>query len=353
MIHSESQSLPGFPRMSRATLHRVIKRQGFVVKKRNKKMMVYQRMDVVAHRHRYLRSITDYRTNNHKIFYQDETWINTNHTREYIWLYTGGEDMGLLEETTWKGGLNVPTGVGRRIIVNDLGCEDGFLGCGECFVGVKNSADYHNEMNGIHFERWWVDEVLPALPQKAVVVVDAAKYHSRCTEESKSPTTQWRKKEIQDWLTSKNIAFGPKDTIPILLALSKEIVVMKKFILEDLTEKYCKTSGKEIHILRLPIGHCELNPIELIWAQAKNEVARKNTKFNITTVKDLMIKALNNVTKENWKKAIDHVQKVERDFRKVDFAEDNGGPQVERMIIQVSSNDSDGESDDDFSDEDF
>ena len=51
MIHSESQSLPGFPRMSRATLHRVIKRQGFVVKKRNKKMMVYQRMDVVAHRH--------------------------------------------------------------------------------------------------------------------------------------------------------------------------------------------------------------------------------------------------------------------------------------------------------------
>ena len=68
-----------------------------------------------------------------------------------------------------------------------------------------------------------------------------------------------------------------------------------------------------------------------------------------------MIKALNNVIKENWKKGINHVQKVDRDLRIVDFAEDSGGLQlqVERMIIQMSSNDSDSESDDDFSDEDF
>ena len=28
---------------------------------------------------------------------------------------------------------------------------------------------------------------------------------------------------------------------------------------------------------RLPVGHCELNPIELIWAQVKGEVAKTNT----------------------------------------------------------------------------
>ena len=68
-----------------------------------------------------------------------------------------------------------------------------------------------------------------------------------------------------------------------------------------------------------------------------------------------MIKALNNVIKENWKKGINHVQKVDRDLRIVDFAEDSGGLQlqVERMIIQMSSNDSDSESDDDFSDDEF
>ena len=80
--------------------------------------------------------------------------MNAHHTREYIWQYIGSENVELLEDTTWKGGLNVPSGVGRRIIVNDIGSEDGFFGCGEVFVGEKNSDDYHKEMNGVHFETW-------------------------------------------------------------------------------------------------------------------------------------------------------------------------------------------------------
>ena len=116
-------------------------------------------------------------------------------------------------------------------------------------------------MNGVHFETWWKEKVLPLLPPKSVVVIDQAKYHSRLTEECKKPTSSWRKKNIQEWLKSRNKKFNEKDTIPILLALCKEIVIHKKFILEEITENYCTTSGKEIFILRLPIGHCELNPI--------------------------------------------------------------------------------------------
>ena len=36
-----------------------------------------------------------------------------------------------------------------------------------------------------------------------------------------------------------------------------------------------------------------------------------------------MIKALNNVTVENWKKAIGHAIKVKDTFRKIDFTEDS------------------------------
>ena len=87
----------------------------------------------------------------------------------------------------------------------------------------KNSSDYHNEMNSVHFERWWKDNVLPRLPDKSVVVIDNAKYYSRQTEKSKAPTTAWRKAEIQKWLQDKRITFNKKDTVPVLLQKSKEV----------------------------------------------------------------------------------------------------------------------------------
>ena len=175
-----------------------------------------------------------------------------------------------MEHTKWNGGLNVPVGAGKRLIINHIGSEDGFLeGCGECFVGKKDSGDYHNEMNSQHFERWWEDVVLPRLPDKSVALIDNAKYHTWQTDDSKSPTTSWRKQMIRDWLTEKGKPFKEKDTVPILLALSKEIFVEKKYVLETITEKYCKAENKEIIILRLPVCHSELNAIELIWAQVK------------------------------------------------------------------------------------
>ena len=66
--------------------------------------------------------------------------------------------------------------------------------------------------------------------------------------------------------------------------------------------------GRNIKILRLPVGHSELNPIELIWAQVKSEVARKNTMFKITDVKYFMNNALQGVTGLNWSKAINNVR---------------------------------------------
>ena len=202
-IQKDVSQLLGFPDISRTSLARYVKGLGFVVKKRNSKMNVYQRLDVVAQRHKVLRKLVWYREAGFKIFYQDETWCNANHTRQYVWMLED-EEKDLLEHTRWNGGLNVPCGAGKRLIINHIGSEDGFLdGCGECFIGKKDSVDYHHEMNAAHFERWWKETVLPALPNNSVVVIDNAKYHTRQTDESKSPTTAWRKREIQDWLTSK------------------------------------------------------------------------------------------------------------------------------------------------------
>ena len=85
--------------------------------------------------------------------------------------------------------------------------------------------------------------------------------------------------------------------------------------------------------MRLPIGHSELNAIELIWAQSKNEVAAKNVKFDLTETKKLMSNALENVTPENWRNSIIHVEKVENAFKKNDFGEHDYVNNIERVII--------------------
>lgn len=82
----------------------------------------------------------------------------------------------MLRDTEWHGGLNVPSGSGKRVIVNHMGSANGFLdGAGECFVGKKDSKDYHSEMNGDHFERWWWEKVLPNLPMECAVCIDNAR----------------------------------------------------------------------------------------------------------------------------------------------------------------------------------
>ena len=248
-------------------------------------------------------------------------------------------------------GLNVPCGGGARIIVNDIGSENGFLGgCREVFIGKKNTDDYHNEINGDHFEAWWKEKVLPSLPPRSVVVIDNAKYHSRITPESKTPTTAWRKAEIQRWLLERNVTYDEKNTKPILLQKVKNMNVVKEMMLEKLTSDYCEMSQKDIVILRLPVGHSELNPIELIWAQSKNEVARNNNKFNVTSVQRLMQNALLNVPKLNWENAIEHVKKVEAAFKKVDFG-DAETPIVDDMIIALDKDSSSDELEYDFLDE--
>ena len=50
------------------------------------------------------------------------------------------------------------------------------------------------------------------------------------------------------------------------------------------TDKIANLHGHEV--LRTLVRHCELNPIELIWAQVKDFVAKNNTTFRLKDVKN-------------------------------------------------------------------
>ena len=89
------------------------------------------------------------------------------------------------------------------------------------------------------------DESLPALPKKSVILTGNAKHHSRQTEESnKKPTTKWLIAEIQKWLTSRNVAFIPKETIPLLIEKVKALNISKEFKPEKITKTFCEMNQK-------------------------------------------------------------------------------------------------------------
>ena len=66
-------------------------------------------------------------------------------------------------------------------------------------------------------------------------------------------------------------------------------------------------------VLRLPVAHCELNPIELAWAQVKEYVRSHNQKFTLTQVKKLVHEGISNITPLKWKKIIEHTRKKVED----------------------------------------
>ncbi|KAL4096825.1 hypothetical protein QTP88_021708 [Uroleucon formosanum] len=71
-----------------------------------------------------------------------------------------------------------PTAKGKRLIVVNIGSEEGFIDGGLLvFESKKGSADYHEEMNGdVFFD--WLKDVIPLLKDNSILVMENAPYHS-------------------------------------------------------------------------------------------------------------------------------------------------------------------------------
>lgn len=95
-----------------------------------------------------------------------------------------------------------------------------------------------------------------------------------------------------------------------------------------------------VSILRLPVKHCILNPIELAWANMKTYVRTKNTEFNLTDVTKLAHECMDQLDPASVEKYFRHVQECENTFKKADRYME----QIEEDITEdddVSHSDSD------------
>ncbi|XP_042148775.1 uncharacterized protein LOC121837258 [Ixodes scapularis] len=198
-------------------------------------------------------------------------------------------------------GLKVRSGKGERVIVTHAGSDTGFVsGCLDVFRG-KKKGDYHDEMNSKRFEAWFL-QLLDHIEPNSVIVIGNASYHSRKAEAV--PRTATRKGEIQQWLSSKNLDWTAimkkKDLLSIVARVKDRYTKYKVDVMATDTGHT---------VLRLPPYHCELNPIELIWARVKQRVASKNITFKPNDAERLLREAVDNITAVHWHDCVEHVKK--------------------------------------------
>lgn len=95
-------------------------------------------------------------------------------------------------------------------------------------------------------------------------------------------------------MASKNIEFEENMTQATLLDIVQQHKdsYCEKYAVDEMAAEHRRT------ILRLPPYRCELNPIVLVWAQAKGYVAKNNKTFKMAEVKKLFEEGLLQVTAE-------------------------------------------------------
>ncbi|XP_050514129.1 uncharacterized protein LOC126889663 [Diabrotica virgifera virgifera] len=235
------------------------------------------------------------------IVYLDETWYDTHDTVKKSWTNNNKKCFN-----------SVPPNKGKRIIILHCGGENGWID-DALLLSAKQikdaSLDYHDDMESSIFESWFERSLLPKLPPHSVIVMDNASYHSRLMK--RIPNNSWNKLQIQEFLFTENLYFEASYTKQQLL----EVVHSRQYEKEYVVDNCARSNGHTV--LRLPPYYCTLNPIELIWAQLKGNIRRRNVapKFS-STVLQLIRREVTKITETNWKNVIKHVIGVENDYLK-------------------------------------
>lgn len=284
--------------LSSGSLRKVLSKIGYkFVKSQNNRLQLVEKPEIIQRRNNYLEWISHYRRLGRPIVYLDETYINDNYTTSKQW--SDGTASG------FKGKI----GKGARFIIVHAGSENGFIpGALLAFRSKSDTSDYHGEMNSTNFYKWLVEQLVPNLPPKSVVVVDNASYHNHLHQPP--PTAANRKDVIKEWLTGK-VELDPavKWTKTKLVEKLREI---RPQYLQYKIDGLLKQHGHDI--LRLPPYHPNLNPIEEIWGIKKRRVAAENVIQKRSAVAELIKVHFEDPSMELWKACCEKTKRTELSF---------------------------------------
>ncbi|EFP06313.1 hypothetical protein CRE_15796 [Caenorhabditis remanei] len=309
----------------------VLRGLGFLYKKKDHNTVVEERLDIIKRRGIYLNEKKKWDEKNAFYGSCDETWAHDGMVRRYGWQHSNGGNYKRARMSDLEAPQARPQQGkerGKRIIVAAVLTEKGVLPGSELLLisGVnvdEQKADYHRDMDGDNFERYYKTTVplLAAEAQKegrpAVLIVDNAPYH--CKAIKKPPTSGSSKQEIQAFLTENGLKFFKKQNRDVLYDLVKAFIDCnggrEAFTTYEFDE-YAKSHG--VTVLRLPQYHCFFNPVELLWSQLKQHLRKEgNTTDTAETVRTRALRFLQNFRDVSSKDLFAHTQKIEQDVREM------------------------------------
>ncbi|CAF1609520.1 unnamed protein product, partial [Didymodactylos carnosus] len=309
-----------FPVHSPTTLLRWMKKLGLVYKRTSKVIVPLDSPSFMAARARYFRALDQLKSKGSKIFWHDETWCNKNEEKVFVW--TDG--------TTGKGRLRNSDGKGKRLAISALLSNSGFhLPSVDIF-----ECDENHSMDSNHFVAW-IDRASHTIRKElgkdatVTLILDNATWHNRLTEETMPPKRSWKKQLIINWLDKHDLPFTDNMTKAELLEVAFDNLPSKRYVVDEVAAK------NDVQILRLPIKHCMLNPIELAWSGLKNFVRKNNINFRLSDVRHLAMQWISSLTAGDSGAYIDHTLKIEETFKKSDrFTE-----QIEEDLMDEDDDD--------------
>ncbi|CAF4100217.1 unnamed protein product [Rotaria sp. Silwood1] len=161
-------------------------------------------------------------------------------------------------------------------------------------------------------------------------------------DDAKPPKRSWRKDQIQRWLDEHNIKYDVKLKKSELLEIAFANIPPKRY------KTNAAANAFNVELIRLPIKHCTLNPIELAWAQLKAYVRTHNTNFRLNDIRSFCQEYIAALDDETSRQFLDHVRKVEEQFRLADdFVEQDIKPHLtsededDGSVIDINSDNED------------
>lgn len=281
----------------KTTLWRALKRWGFTYGQGRRRDSLKEQDRVIRARREYLRLRRDNRGSDglprRPEIYLDETYINKNHSARFTWYPE--------EDGPW---VNKPSGVGPRLIVVHAISRDGWVRGGELvFQAKKRTGDYHGNMNWNNFSKWFETQLMPNIPEGALVVLDNARYHNVLVQNF-FPNASHTKDELRGWLTRNGHTWHENMLKSELLEKCIRWAPHPEYRLDRLA------ATKGIAIVRTPPYHPELQPIETCWAIAKNYMA-DNCDFTMKGLRERLPQAFAKVTADTCRKIMAKVIKQE------------------------------------------
>jgi transposase len=284
-----------------STLARTLDRWGFEFGKGTRTQHLKEKDYIVVARQHYLRRMRQNRMaiGNRLIrpeVYLDESYVNKNHRKDFVWYSS--------EDGPW---IQKPTGKGERLIIMNAITQDGWVPEAKVvFKSTRKTGDYHGQMNGDLFQKWFVEKLLPNIPSASLIIMDNASYHNILSDES-APTPTCSKERIRSWLEANKIPCKDDCLKVELIDILRKIAPEPTYGLDVIARQH----GHKV--IRTPPYHPELQPIETCWGILKNEVAR-HCDFTLNNLQLQLEQAFDKITAMTCQGIINQVRSVEDRF---------------------------------------